>query len=268
MHRLMIPFAIAAAIFAGWNVSFAAEPSAAQDVIMITSLSPDTLVSGEEVEITVKIAYALRGYDSGAIRLTANTLAPNGDRSVASVAVKRGEGEVVLQAKILPRYWSDSVSFGVNAALVVAAGDALQTKALSLDRANFRVRPASQEKPANFWPTPAATYVDGVSIVSISPETFTPDVEQEIVVKVKYELLSREEGQIALAASYGSLAARRRVGAMPVKIGKGEAEIRARFIPRKTAGLPVARLLITLSETPSTRGSSPLAWDEASVAVK
>lgn len=268
MYRFWISFGILAALFGGRNVLSAAEPPANQDVIMITGVSPETLVSGEEVEITVKIAYALRGYDSGAIRLTANTLSPNGDGRVASMAVKRGEGEVEFRAKIIPRYWSDSVSFGVNAALVVAAGDALQTKAVSIDRANFRVLPASPEKQAGVWPAPAATYVDGVSILSISPDTFTPDVEQEIVVRVKYELLSREEGEIALAASYGSLAARRHVGATRIKIGKGEAEIRARFIPRKTAGLPVGRLLITLSEFPRLKPSTPLAWDEASVTVK
>jgi hypothetical protein len=264
-------FSIALGITVGFVIgSFlsGAEPVSNRDVIMITGVTPERVVSGEEVEVAVTIAYTLSGYDAGAIRLTANMLAPNSDHRIASVGIKKGVGEVVLRAKIVPRFWSDVVPFGVNAALVVVAGDALETKALSVDRANFQIKPASKEKPVGFWPTVPATYVDGVSIVAISPETFGEDVEQEIVVRVRYELLGREEGEIMLSASYGSLAARREIGRVRVKIGKGEAEIRAKFIPKKTAGLPVARLLITLVEFPHRKPSAPLAWDEATITVK
>jgi len=268
MYRLIASFGIIAAFVAGRTVSSAVEPAATQDVIMITGISPETLVSGEEVEVTVKVAYTLRSHAAGAIRLTANILAPNGDRNIASVGVKEGVGEVTLRAKIVPRYWSDAVSFGVNAALVVAVGDALQTRALSVDRANLPVKPNPDRKSASFWPTVPTTYVDGVSIISVSPEAFSDGVEHEIVVKVKYELLSREEGEITLGVSFGNAAVRPRIGGTRVKIGKGETEVRAIFVPKKTAGLPVAQLLIMLTEFPHDKASSALAWDEATIAVK
>lgn len=268
MHRLLLTFALFVTVIGGGSAAAAAGSEGAEDVIMITGISPETLASGEEVEVEVRVAYVLHSRDAGAIRLTANLLAPNADRSFASVAVTKGTGEITIRGRIVPRYWSSSVSFGVNAALVVAEGDALQTRALSVDRANFQVNPAPDGQNAGPWPAVPATYVDGATIVSISPEAFEEGVDQEIVVKVKYELLSREEGELSLSASYGSLAARRTIGSTRVKIGQGVAEIRAILLPKKTAGLPVARLLVTLDEFPRSRPSAALAWDEATITVK
>lgn len=255
-------------VFVGASDLSAAEPKRAQDLLMITEVSPELLTSGEEVDVVVKVAYELSSYESGAIRLSANILAPNGDRKIASASIKKGAGEVTLRARIVPRYWSDVVPFGVNAALVVPVGDALLTKALSLDRANFRIQKAVEKKAASTFPSVATTYVDGVSIIQVSPESFSDGVKQEIVVRVKYELLSREEGEISLAASYGTLAARRTIGSTRVKIGKGEAEVRAIITPLKTGTLPLGRLLIALFEVPRGKAAIPLAWDEATISVK
>lgn len=268
MHKLKSWLVVIGVLSALLPYSRAAEPRATQDSVMITDVSPDFLISGEETEIIVKVTYSLQSSEAGAIRLTANLLAPNGDARVASIGVKKGLGDLTLRAKIIPRYWSDVVSFGVNAALVVAVGDDLQTKALSVDRANFHIKPATKDKPASFWPTVPNTYVDGISIISVSPDTFVEGVRQEIVVKFKYELFSREEGEVTLSVSEVNSAARKRIGSKRLQIGKGETEVRASFIPKQTEGLPVAKLLISLGEFPRGKASTPLAWDEATISVK
>jgi hypothetical protein len=265
--QVLVSLFALAALSATWLTAFAGRTSI-EDVVMITDISPRSLTSGEEVEITVKVAYALRSNSGGAIRLTANTLEPNGDHAIASAGVREGAGEVTLTARIVPRYWSDVVRFGVNAALVVPVGDAFQTKALSVDRLNFHVAPATSPSAASSLPAVEGTYVDGIAIISVAPESFTEGVEQEIVVRIRYELLSREEGEIGLSVSDGGPARRRTIGSTRVSIGKREAEVRARFVPVKTAGLPHARLLLTLDEYPRPNVSTPLAWDEDSIEVK
>jgi len=259
MRHPILTLAAFTIIFLGYHSTNAADLPGTKDVVMIIGVSPEKVVSGEEIELAVKVAYTLQSFDSGAIRLSANVLSANGERNIASVAVKRGTGEVTLRAKTIPRYWSDVAPFGVNAALVVAAGETLLTRALSVDHANLHVQPAIGEKPA---------YVDGLSIVTISPERFSEGTEQEVVVKVRYELFSREEAQIVLAVSDGRTASRRRIGVAQVTIGRGELEVRAKFFPKKTAGLPAARLLAALSEPLGNRPSTPLAWDEATITVE
>lgn len=255
-----------AALSGIWLTAFGDEPFI-DDVVMITDISPHSVTSGDEVEVTVKVAYALRSCASGAIRLTANTLEPNGDHTIASAPVKKGLGEVTLTARIVPRYWSHVVPFGVNAALVVPFGDTFQTKALSVDRMNFKIAPAMSSGGAGSLPPVYATYVDGISILSVAPESYAEGIEQEIVVRVGYELLSREEGEIGLGVSDGRPASRLMIGRTRVKIGKGEAEVHGRFVPIKTAGLPFARLLLTLDEYPRAKVSIPLGWDEGSIEV-
>ena len=128
-------------------------------------------------------------------------------------------------------------------------------------------RTAGAGAARELWQPVEATFVDGVSILSISPDHFEAGVPQDIVVKVSYELLSREDGQISLSVSEGDSASRRRIGTQRVRIGQGETEVRARFRPVGIAGLPLARILVSLNEFPSGPVSTPLATDEDTITI-
>lgn len=264
MRLLEILSAITVLFLLGWSSAAFAEENKTEDVVMIASITPDTFTSGKELEASINLVYRLMSHESGAIRITANILVPNDDHMIASTAVKRGMGEITLKAKFVPRYWSDVVSFGVNAALLIPAGKDLRTKALSVDRVNLHVNPHDSN---NSLPAVSSTYVDGIKIVSVTPDSFKEGVNQDIIVRVSYELLSREQGEISLSINGDRPATRTLIASTRVEIGKGEAEIRANFAARKIAGLPVGRLLITLSEFPRGRRSRPLAWDENTIGV-
>lgn len=253
--------------FAAIVFSAIADGSGTEDVVMILDVSPDDVVSGVETETTIKIVYNLVSHESGAIRVTANALAPNGDHIIASSGIRKGAGELELKAKFVPRYWSDTVSFGVNAALLVPAGDDLRTKSLSVDRVNLHVTPHETDGVESSFPSTLSTYVDGIRIISVTPDSFVEGVPQYITVKVSYELLSREEGEISLSVNGSRPASRRPIGSKRVGIGKGVVEIQTAFAAEKIAGLPLGRLLITLSEYPRGRRSRALAWDEETFGV-
>lgn len=255
------------AALSGGAMPVSADSVSSQDVIMIASIAPKIVASGEEVEVTIRIAYNLVSRPTGAIRITANYLEPNDDHVIASQAIESGMDELTIKAALTPRYWSPTVSFGVNAALLVSSGADLRTKALSIDRLNLQVQPPKAEKIGVSVPDPVGTYVDGLSIVSVRPESFGEGVEQEIVVVVAYELLSRERGRVSLSINGEKPAVRYSVTSERVDIGKGEVTLRGMVSPQKTAGLPIGRLLVTLGEFPAGKRSVPLAWDEATIGV-
>jgi hypothetical protein len=88
------------------------------------------------------------------------------------------------------------------------------------------------------------------------------------VVRVRYELLSRDEGEVNLGNNEGMSNGYSIVGSTQVKIGRGETEVRATIVPKKTGGLPFAKIFVNLSEYPHRARWSPLANDSTTVTVE
>ncbi|HEX2862157.1 MAG TPA: hypothetical protein VHN79_10980 [Lacunisphaera sp.] len=72
------------------------------DTVVITSVAPDTLVEGEETEVTVTVAYELFSREEGEINLGFNEGRGNGYRIVRQTLIKQGTGEAVVRARIVP----------------------------------------------------------------------------------------------------------------------------------------------------------------------
>lgn len=255
-------------VLLGNVASFAQPRPGPQDTILIVGVAPDTFEDGKEAVVEVAVAYDLTSFDQAAIELTANELRAQGFSPVGSTRVQRGTGTVTITGKLTPRYWTSSTPAKIGANLVGADDALAPRKIVAHDDTRITVarRPQPDSDPVN--PNPADVYDDNVVIKSISPEILTEGQETTVTVTVAYELLSREAGQINLGFNAGRGNGYTIISSTVIKIGQGEAVLRADLVPVRTGKLPFAKIFVNLSEYPHRPVWSPLAVDSRAVEVK
>lgn len=110
--------------------------------------------------------------------------------------------------------------------------------------------------------------VDGIRIVEVLPTRVTVDEEQEIFVRVRYELKSRDTALLQIgfnardARSFGVYAKE------TVAKGEGETVMSARVTPRDWGKFVFFQVSATLADGEPTKGARPLAMDFAPIAFK
>lgn len=262
LFRLLTTFALASALSA-------AEPAGRKDTLMIVGVTPDAFVDGIATDVQVKLAYELVTRAEAVVEIAANTLRPQGMSSISSTRVQQGSGFVTLKGTIVPRFWTRNVPARISAFLVFENPQPPLRAVSASDETRIAVvlRPGAPEQQA-VNPNPGQIHEDGIVIESITPDTFIDGQPVEIEVKVRYELRSRERGEINLGSSDGRASGYRIIGRTQVPAGKGEAVVRGRFLPKRTGTLPVARVHVNLSEFPHRPRWSPLATDAEIVDVR
>jgi hypothetical protein len=253
------------------TVSFA-QPSAPgpgpRDALMIVGISPNTFVDGEEAVVEVSVAYELVSADLAAVNVLSNELNAQAYSPFADARIRKGSGVIKLTGKIVPRYWTAGAPAKLSAHIVVA-DDALSPRRLvGVDEVRLAVaKRAGPSETAVKNPNPSVVYEDTIMIKSVMPEDFVEGQETEVVVTVTYELFSREEGEINLGANEGRGNGYSIIGTTRIKMGAGEAVLRARLKPMRTGSLPFAKIFVNLSEYPHRQHWQPLANDSHAVGV-
>jgi hypothetical protein len=237
--------------------------------ILIVGVSPATFVDGVETETEITVAYELLGHAQGIVDVSSNTLRPQSFSPFTSQIVNQGSGTLTLRGKFTPRIWSSNIPTKINVHLGVAPGPLGPRTAVGSDQRKIAVasRPGAPETQASN-PNPRDVYEDSITIKSVSPAVFVEGKEVEIVVVVRYELLSREEGEINLGITRESGTGYTIKGKTRVKIGAGETSVTAKVIPKRTGSLPFSKVHVNLSEYPHRRSWSPLATDAETVEVQ
>jgi hypothetical protein len=244
-----------------------AQPTTVESVdsIFITSVTPSAAKGGEETLFDVKYMYHLESQATAFVQLVANVDHPAELTSMAQTEINRGSGSGTISAKLIPRKWSELIPFKIGLGLLCTGDDKFKKWLVATDD-----RPLKVTEPRTVDPTFAdskAVYEDGVSIISVSPESFQEDVAQEIRVRVRYELFSREKGEVNVGTSGGRSNGYVIINSTPVKIGRGEIEVRCQFNPKKTGGLPLAKIFVNLSELPHQKTWRPQAEDQTVVTI-
>lgn len=109
-------------------------PTKPVDGVRILEVLPSKLVVGEEQEVFVRVRYDLESLEEAQLNLGFNTTGSARFRVFAKELVKKGEGEIVLSARVTPRDWGELVFFQA----FVSLGEPNQPPP----------RPAPGEKPA------------------------------------------------------------------------------------------------------------------------
>ena len=73
-----------------------------EDTIVIKSVSPEYLVTGQETEVTVTVAYELLSREESEINLGASLGRGNGYKILSTTRLKIGKGETVITARLVP----------------------------------------------------------------------------------------------------------------------------------------------------------------------
>jgi len=123
--------------------------------------------------------------------------------------------------------------------------------------------------------------VDGVRILEVLPSTLVVGEEQDVYVRVRYELKSLEQATLSLAFNTTDSARYRRVAAEVVAHGTGETVLAARVVPRAWGEFVFFQAAVSLGEmmaTPPrpapgqtsvrTGGRPALAFDHAPIPLK
>jgi hypothetical protein len=87
------------------------------DGLTILGCEPERVVADQEQEVSVVIVYDLKSAEHGEINLGFNADDPNAFKIVTSKIVDKGKGQVVLTARVTPRYWGEHVFFKAYANL-------------------------------------------------------------------------------------------------------------------------------------------------------
>lgn len=244
------------------------QPSFA-DTILIVAISPEQFEDGKEATVEVTVAYDLTSFDEAVIELTANHLMAQGFSSIGNLRIKRGSGTTKVTGRFVSRYWTSNAPARLGASIIGSADPLVDRRILASDR--IRIRLARRPHPPETDPTnpnPAVVYDDSIAITSVAPEILSEGEETEVTVTVAYELLSREQGEINLGINAGSGNSYTIIGSTLIKIGTGEAVVRARVVPQRTGKLPFAKIFVNLSEYPHRKSWSPLAEDSHPLEVR
>jgi hypothetical protein len=232
-------------------------------------VNPSELKDGVEADVEVKIAYDLNSQDSAIIRISVNDFAPDMGPTIGSAKIRKGRGSVVIPIRIKPRIWSSSVPFRVAAVISCIADEGAKQWISATDTAPLSVLPAEQADKAQLAKVrPKETFIDGVKILKVTPEKLKADVEQDVVVSVQYDLLSRDKGEINLGLSGGMGNGYEIITSKVIEIGQGTVELRAKVIPKKLRNLPIDRISVNLSEYPHSTPWVPLAGDTITVELE
>lgn len=244
-------------------------PGITGDVIFITSITPAQFTDGVETEVEVEITYDLVSEKRGVLVFGFNELGPDRLMPKARIPIQQGPGSQIIHIKVVPRYWSDTIGFKASAYIECTANEGAERWYAAADYRRLPLHRGEVSQVSNRNNSrPDETFEDGIMIVSVSPDHFVDGKSQEVVVRVKYELLSRDKGEINVGSSDGRSNGYTIVGSARVDIGQGETEIRATIVPRKTGDLPYAKIFVNLSEFPHRPHWSPVADDSVVVAVE
>lgn len=253
---------------ASQTVPLVAQVPQSSDVVFLARVSPTSLLDGEESSITVTVYYRLESQDSAVLELSTNSIVPRGMSGVDAKPIKRGTGEVTFETRITPRIWTTFHPFAISAGIRCQSADKTKIWLSAVDERKLQVDVNATPRGGSAQPPPEQVFEDGIIITSVSPEVFKEGLEQEITVRVRYELLARASGEINLGSNEGRANGYRIVGSKVVEIGSGEAEIRAKIVAAKTRGLPFCRIHVNLSEYPHRKEWVPLATDVFCVPVE
>jgi hypothetical protein len=258
-------FAVALVLTAG--PLRAAAPDAG-DAILIVGVSPGKFADGREAQVKVTVAYNLVSADEAVVELGSNNMHVRGFSLIAYSRVKKGNGTIIIPGTFTPRYWTANAPAKLSVNLSGGGDPLVRNIPLASDDTRIVVPPraAPEKDPKN--PNPSILYEDTIEITSVSPDSLVEGVETEVTVTVAYELLSREQGEINLGSSGGRGNGYQILSSTIVPIGRGEATLRARFVPTKTGALPFSKVFVNLSEYPHRETWSPLGGDSHVVEIR
>lgn len=264
-----------AVVFVSAGVSAVAAQSAARapapDALMIVGVSPATFADGAKTPVEVTVAYDLSSCDEAVLELCANELRAQGFGVVTSQPIKRGTGTITLAGELVPRFWSAVTPAKIMVNIWREDDSPSRRRTLAADDLPLTgSQPQSAAPGGRAVETPAGseTYDDAIAIKSVAPEVLVAGQETEIVVAVAYALFSRADGEINLGSSAGRTNGYTIVGRTQIKIGQGDAVVRARIVPTRTGRLPFTKLFVNLSEYPHRARWAPLATDSTTLEVR
>jgi len=115
---------------------------------------------------------------------------------------------------------------------------------------------------------PQETFRDGISIVSITPDSLKSGEQATVTVRVRYELFSCNEAEINLGFNEGRGNGYRIDAKKVVGIGSGEATLSASLTAKKIGTMPLMKVFVNLSEYPHRSTWSPLCDDNGEIATE
>lgn len=247
------------------------------DGVRILEVLPSRLIVGKEQQVYVRVRYDLESLDKGLLVLCFNTHEGAEFRHYAQESVEKGRGEIVLNARVTPRDWGELVFFE---AFVLLSGPlkknspslAVDHVPISLIKGSLiesTVTSKTAERVARATPTAATPHasdpngkmdrsvaapsparplgrVDGVRIVEVLPSRLIVGKEQEVFVRVHYDLKSLDTGLIMLFFNTSEGAKFRDYAQEAVEKGKGEIVLSARVTPRDWSDVGLFQALVSL----------------------
>jgi hypothetical protein len=95
------------------------------DGVIILGVEPERLALGAEQEVAVLVSYDLKSVDRANLYLGFNTRTSTSYVIFSEKEISKGKGEVVLTARVTPKYWGEKVFFQafVNMSEADHAGD-------------------------------------------------------------------------------------------------------------------------------------------------